>query len=97
MHGLHLIADLQDCRGDTPLDDADALRALCLDAIARAGLRAVGSVFHPFGELALIVFDHLLLFLELVGAAFEQVLLFIEMAFTVECFLTRFVQLIFDA
>jgi len=48
MHGLHLIADLQDCRGDTPLDDADALRALCLDAIARAGLRAVGSLFHPF-------------------------------------------------
>ena len=48
MHGLHLIADLQGCRGDTPLDDGDALRALCLDAIARAGLRAVGSLFHPF-------------------------------------------------
>ena len=48
MHGLHLIADLQACHGDTPLDDADALRALCLDAIARAGLRAVGSLFHPF-------------------------------------------------
>jgi len=48
MHGLHLIADLQDCRGGTPLDDADALRALCLDAIGRAGLRAVGSLFHPF-------------------------------------------------
>ena len=27
---------------------ADALRALCLDAVARAGLRSVGSVFHPF-------------------------------------------------
>ena len=48
MQGLHLIADLQGCGGDTPLDDADALRALCLDAIARAGLRAVGSLFHPF-------------------------------------------------
>jgi S-adenosylmethionine decarboxylase len=48
MHGLHLIADLQGCRGETPLDDCDALRALCLDAIARAGLRAVGSLFHPF-------------------------------------------------
>ena len=48
MHGLHLIADLQGCSGDTPLDDPDALRALCLDAIARAGLRAVGSLFHPF-------------------------------------------------
>jgi len=48
MHGLHLIADLQGCGGDTPLDDGDALRALCLGAIARAGLRAVGSLFHPF-------------------------------------------------
>src|SRR5471032_3102374 len=48
MHGLHLIADLQGCSGDTPLDDGDALRALCLDAVARAGLRAVGSLFHPF-------------------------------------------------
>jgi len=48
MHGLHLIADLQGCTGETPLDDADALRALCLDAVARAGLRAVGSLFHPF-------------------------------------------------
>jgi S-adenosylmethionine decarboxylase len=48
MHGLHLIADLRDCRGDAPLDDGDALRALCLDAIARAGLRTVGSLFHPF-------------------------------------------------
>ncbi len=48
MHGLHLIADLQGCNGATPLDDGDALRALCLDAVARAGLRAVGSLFHPF-------------------------------------------------
>ena len=52
MHGLHLIADLQACHGDTPLDDADALRALCLDAVARAGLRAVGSLFHPFIDAA---------------------------------------------
>ena len=48
MHGLHLIADLRDCAGPTPLDDEAALRALCLDAIERAGLRAVGSLFHPF-------------------------------------------------
>jgi S-adenosylmethionine decarboxylase len=48
MHGLHLIADLHDCRGATPLDDVDALRALCEGAIAHAGLRAVGSLFHPF-------------------------------------------------
>ena len=48
MHGLHLIADLHACRGDAPLDDAAALRALCLDAVERAGLRAVGELFHPF-------------------------------------------------
>ena len=48
MHGLHLIADLHDCRGATPLDDPAALRALCEGAIAGAGLRAVGSLFHPF-------------------------------------------------
>jgi len=48
MHGLHLIADLRDCRGATPLDDVAALRELCLDAIACAGLREVGSLFHPF-------------------------------------------------
>jgi len=48
MHGLHLIADLQGCDGDTPLDDGDALRALCLGAIERAGLRSVGSLFYPF-------------------------------------------------
>jgi len=48
MQGLHLIADLRGCHGDAPLADADALRALCLGAIAGAGLRAVGSVFHPF-------------------------------------------------
>jgi S-adenosylmethionine decarboxylase proenzyme len=52
MHGLHLIADLHDCRGEAPLDDAEALRALCLDAVARAGLRSVGSVFHPFVDEA---------------------------------------------
>jgi len=48
MQGLHLIADLRDCAGPTPLDDEAALAALCLDAVARAGLRAVGSLFHPF-------------------------------------------------
>jgi spermidine synthase/S-adenosylmethionine decarboxylase len=48
MQGLHLIADLQGCHDAAPLADAEALRALCLGAIGRAGLRAVGSVFHPF-------------------------------------------------
>lgn len=48
MHGLHLIADLHECTGRIALDDLDAVRALCLGAIAAAGLHAVGSVFHPF-------------------------------------------------
>ena len=48
MHGLHLIADLHGCNGAAALDDADALRALCLEAVAGAGLRAVGNLFHPF-------------------------------------------------
>src|ERR1700710_2551402 len=48
MQGLHLLADLRDCGGTVSLSDVDALRALCLGAVADAGLRAVGSVFHPF-------------------------------------------------
>jgi S-adenosylmethionine decarboxylase proenzyme len=48
MQGLHLIADLRDCAGPTALDDEAALAALCLAAVAGAGLRAVGSLFHPF-------------------------------------------------
>jgi S-adenosylmethionine decarboxylase len=48
MHGLHLIADLHECDGAVALDDAIALRALCVGAIADAGLRSVGDLFHPF-------------------------------------------------
>ncbi|MET0381962.1 MAG: adenosylmethionine decarboxylase [Burkholderiaceae bacterium] len=48
MHGLHLIADLRGCAGDVALDDAEALRGLCLGAVAQCGLRAVGDLFHPF-------------------------------------------------
>jgi S-adenosylmethionine decarboxylase proenzyme len=48
MDGLHLIADLRGCTGPAPLDDLDALRALCLRAVAESGLRAVGELFHPF-------------------------------------------------
>lgn len=47
MQGLHLLADLRDCEG-LALDDADALRALCLAVVAEAGLRSVGERFHPF-------------------------------------------------
>ena len=48
MNGLHLIADLRGCTGRVALNDVDALRTLCLGAVADAGLRAVGHLFHPF-------------------------------------------------
>ncbi len=48
MNGLHLIADLRGCTGRVALNDVDALRTLCLDAVADAGLRSVGHLFHPF-------------------------------------------------
>jgi S-adenosylmethionine decarboxylase len=49
MHGLHLMADLHDCRCDTRwLVDAQALGTLCLEAVAASGLRAVGQLFHAF-------------------------------------------------
>src|SRR4051794_31574714 len=49
MDGLHLTADLSGC--DTALaamTDPAALRALCLGAVERAGLAAVGELFHVF-------------------------------------------------
>jgi S-adenosylmethionine decarboxylase proenzyme len=49
MRGLHLTADLHGCPADRPvLGDAEALRALCLDAVRAAGLTPVGALFHPF-------------------------------------------------
>jgi S-adenosylmethionine decarboxylase len=49
MDGLHLTADLRDCATQrAPMTDAAALRALCLDAVARAGLQPVGELFHRF-------------------------------------------------
>ncbi|AMM24778.1 S-adenosylmethionine decarboxylase family protein [Variovorax sp. PAMC 28711] len=49
MHGLHLTADLHDCQCHARwLLDADALGAACLDAIAGAGLQAVGQLLHTF-------------------------------------------------
>jgi S-adenosylmethionine decarboxylase proenzyme len=50
MQGLHLIADLRRCAGAVALDDLPALRALCRDAVAAAGLQAVGELFHPFAD-----------------------------------------------
>lgn len=49
MQGLHLTADLRGCDAAAPpMTDADALRALCLRAVAASGLQAVGELFHRF-------------------------------------------------
>ncbi len=49
MQGLHLTADLRGCAARQPaMTDTTALRSLCLDAVARAGLTAVGELFHRF-------------------------------------------------
>jgi S-adenosylmethionine decarboxylase len=49
MQGLHLTADLSDCRGEPDLlIDTAALRALCLQAVRDAGLAPVGELFHRF-------------------------------------------------
>jgi S-adenosylmethionine decarboxylase len=53
MQGLHLTADLRDCAGAAALlTDSAALRALCLAAVAEAGLLAVSELFHRFDALA---------------------------------------------
>lgn len=49
MQGLHLTADLRGCRADLPAcTQPEALRALCLQAVADSGLQAVGELFHCF-------------------------------------------------
>ncbi|RST50749.1 S-adenosylmethionine decarboxylase family protein [Variovorax sp. MHTC-1] len=49
MHGLHLTADLHDCRCGTHwLVDAQAIGAACVKAVEAAGLQAVGTLFHAF-------------------------------------------------
>jgi S-adenosylmethionine decarboxylase len=49
MQGLHLTADLHQCRCDARwLTDAAALGARCLQAVDTAGLRTVGQLFHTF-------------------------------------------------
>ena len=51
MRGLHLIAELHECRCAGPLlADAEALRVLCLEVCAVPGLTPVGQVFHQFGS-----------------------------------------------
>ena len=49
MQGVHLTADLRGCPATQPaIVDPAALRALCLQAVAAAGLLAVGDLFHRF-------------------------------------------------
>lgn len=51
MPGLHLIGDLFCCRSGTNLmTDAAALEIFCKQAVDNAGLTAVGSLFHSFGQ-----------------------------------------------
>jgi S-adenosylmethionine decarboxylase len=53
MHGLHLTADLYGCACDADLlTDAERLGALCVQAVADAGLQAVAQLFHTFPATA---------------------------------------------
>ena len=49
MDGIHLLGEWYECPAATPaFNDAAALRTLCVDAAARAGLHVVGECFHQF-------------------------------------------------
>src|SRR4051812_20800519 len=49
MQGLHLTADLHDCRCEPGwLTDPARLEAWCLAAVQAAGLQPVGRLVHPF-------------------------------------------------
>jgi S-adenosylmethionine decarboxylase len=49
MQGLHLTADLRGCDAKSAvMVDVAALRVRCLQAVAQAGLLAVGELFHRF-------------------------------------------------
>lgn len=48
MHGIHLTAELHDCGVPALLVEPAALRALCVHAVAQAGLTPVGELFHHF-------------------------------------------------
>ncbi len=53
MQGLHIIAELHDCRcAPELLRSVDALRDLCVSVCAVPGLTPVGQVFHQFGSEA---------------------------------------------
>ena len=49
MQGLHLTADLHDCRCDPQwLTDSALLGTHCVQAVTLAGLQAVAHLFHAF-------------------------------------------------
>ena len=49
MRGLHLTADLRGCAAASAvMTSPAALRSACLEAVAGAGLTAVGELFHRF-------------------------------------------------
>ncbi len=49
MQGLHLTADLSDCKCDAVLlTHADRLMAVCVKAVQDAGLQAVAQLAHTF-------------------------------------------------
>ena len=49
MQGLHLTADLYQCRCDAAwLTDAQALGPWCVQAVQSAGLQVVNQLFHTF-------------------------------------------------
>ena len=51
MNGLHLIAELHDCRCEERLlRSVAALRELCLAVCTAPGLTPVGHIFHQFGS-----------------------------------------------
>lgn len=53
MNGLHLIAELYDCRcAPILLRSVDAVRELCLEVCSAPGLIPVGQIFHQFGSEA---------------------------------------------
>lgn len=54
MLGLHLTADLYECRCDPALlTDTARLRLTCVAAVAAAGLTGVAQLFHDFSSAAL--------------------------------------------
>ena len=51
MDGLHLIAELHDCRcAPRLLRSVDAVREICLAVCTVPGLTPVGQLFHQFGS-----------------------------------------------